>query len=630
MCEAEARKEAEARMRKEAEAREEAEARMREEAEARKEAEARRCEGDLLALRFDATSVVSVLRPRPVVERPADSKSKSTGSNRCTAPKREPWTVSADRVFKGLSSEPAAAVLNTVHARVKTLSVPIPVADDDENTVVHARLSAVFDAVKEGLRDMGIPCSSWFHEQDAKTGDNKRPDWVFTLSKDDAPCDVNVLFFVEAKAVQTTGKSRSYLMKDGVLQCIQRIVARHRVTDHTTSLGIGVATNGIDVVFVRVDFTASNCPCYIANGLFLEHQAGEDGSACPKGLAYLVRLMMTMDPSALGLPAPPQRLVKAYSLGRTLGRGGFGTVMVVQRSHGAGGTGRDSAVTIGAGGAGTGHAGAGAGTAEAGGVKFACKFPRTSAGNAWLEREHKSLATLNDNNVGGVPQVVEWLAAEAGAEHDRSSLVMSPVGVPLLQYLARRKELMTNAEMSNLLLHVFQSLLTVLNSAHGVGIGHGDVRPTNVIVVIDDERPDEPPTVYLIDWGLSYKIGVEVGVDEAFGVPGFMSKNRLKAYTERLANNSAYRWTPTADDDLCSLAFLHIALTSSRTGYTPWEHRSASAASDSDSAGVDKVTSREAYLRSNIFPILEQRRSVNTQTQLRDVYELVCRLEQEQ
>ena len=566
---------------------------------------------------------------------------------------RAPWTVDATgaSVFHGLTNCDSS-VLAAVNDGIADLSAPLPKKYDDENTVVHARLTAVFKLIQQKLLAAGLPCLKSFHENEAKAGsDTERPDWVFTRRCETAPLNINILFYVEAKAVTTSAMSRGDLMKDGVLQCIQRIVTRHQDTDRTTTSCIGVATNGINVAFVRVNFDAADYPCFLARDLFLTHQVGDDVSVCPKGLEYLVRLMCNDDPTVFGLPPFPDGLVARYSVGRTLGQGGFGNVFAVTENVNAADTNVGGSHDGGAGG-GVGGAGgdsdggdsvtapAGAGTAthvprqvdgpgsvvddatgRGGGVQLACKLPRHSNGNRYLTREYECLCRLQVGCVPGVPQVVAWWdGQELGG---RSWLVMSPVGVPLLKYMADQKwRSVRSAARKRFLLHVFHSLHAILQAAHGVGVGHGDVRPANVVVVVPVVTGGDvaAPTVSLIDWGLSYDLGSKVGASCAHGVPEHMSKNMLRARAKRVEGDDGYAWTPCADDDWCALGYTYVGLTNTLSGRTPWPVNDAL-------LDVDAATKcRDMYMRKRVLPVLNQRDvSKYTPEELREVYRVIVR-----
>ena len=273
-------------------------------------------ESTLFGLRLNPSSVQSVFASGHLTVRVIPG-------SRHAAPA---WTVDAAKVFEGLELADAD-VLAAVNAGIEHLPARLPKKRDKENRVVHPRLAAVFDLIRRVLLDAGLPCLNCFHKDDAKD-----PDWVFTLPGETLVFAMNTLFYVEAKEVERAGAGGD-LMKDAVLHCIQRIVTRHWDTDRTTSSCIGVATNGIDVAFVRVNFNAAGFPCYLANRLFLVHQAGDDVRVCPKGLEYLVQLMCNVDRTKFGLPplrlGVPAHLQERYRVGRTLGRGGFGNVFAV-------------------------------------------------------------------------------------------------------------------------------------------------------------------------------------------------------------------------------------------------------------------------------------------------------------
>ena len=162
-------------------------------------------ERDLFTLRDDALCVPSVL-PLPL-----SASRSSRSSSHSSVRARAPWLADATgaSVFHGLTNCDSS-VLAAINDGIKGLSVPLPKKRDDESTVVHARLTAVFELIQQKLLAAGLPCLQWFHESNARAGsDNERPDWVFTLPCETAPFTVNVLFYVEAKAVSTRSPDMS-------------------------------------------------------------------------------------------------------------------------------------------------------------------------------------------------------------------------------------------------------------------------------------------------------------------------------------------------------------------------------------------------------------------------------------
>lgn len=127
---------------------------------------------------------------------------------------------------------------------------------------------------------------------------------------------------------------------------------------------------------------------------------------------------------------------------------------------------------------------------------------------------------------------------------------------------------MTNANWAALTQHVLARLQAALSRAHGAGYVHGDIQPSNVVVVQTAEwaRPD----VYLIDWGVSNATEESSARTRWFGVPAFASDARLRQLDEHRRGRIATIPPVAVADDIAALAYTCSALELARSVHAPW------------------------------------------------------------
>jgi serine/threonine protein kinase len=105
---------------------------------------------------------------------------------------------------------------------------------------------------------------------------------------------------------------------------------------------------------------------------------------------------------------------------------------------------------------------------------------------------------------------------------------------------------------------VLKSVKLTLDEAAARGIHHGDIRPSNIIVVVSDDTVH----VFVIDWGLGCNAdGVSVGSDRCHGVPCYLSDAKLRASSVSTgAMTAASGWTLSKNDDLAALGYTFLSI----------------------------------------------------------------------
>eukprot|EP01031_Cornospumella_fuschlensis_P027389 gene27389-33080_t len=158
--------------------------------------------------------------------------------------------------------------------------------------------------------------------------------------------------------------------------------------------------------------------------------------------------------------------------------------------------------------------------------------------NTWLNREAQVLEQLNSQNIPRVPK----LHRVSDSPNPRF-LLMTPVGVPFTLYREACGDPRAVADQA--LVKLFETL----SSAHRANIMHGDVRPSNVVMLCD-----EP---YLVDWGLgTVGPGGAHSRRDLFGVQEFMAAEKLLWKLK----SSRTSWKLSASHDLQALLFTYVAM----------------------------------------------------------------------
>jgi len=436
----------------------------------------------------------------------------ASGSNsRSKAPKLK-WVYPSapDKVFAGFVNQPAVA---RIVADVLPLVKRTEVGTGSENVAVHNFLKDVFSVIETTARRHGGTTNKPFHEMEATDDSGNRPDFVFTAPHEQVQCTNNVMFYFEAKALETVrtsgkkAKTTDMLLREGMVQVIGRMVRQY---ERTTERGFGCVSNGADIVFVRIEWSVTLdgvFPCYAVHFPELRTQ---DALRC------LVGWMCEPNPVSFGLPPTSRYESEDFKFVKHLGSGGFADVVQLQ------------------------HVGTG--------EEYAAKFVRQSVHQPLLKTEQQCLDALNAAGVAGVP-TVHGFAGEG--------LLLQPVGVPYVAYMSSCQDTRRQA----LAAVMFSSLRATLQAAHAAGVKHGDVRPSNIVL----DCSTEPPTPTLIDWGLGTTASAPA-LEEVFGVPAFMSNRLVQAWMDD-------KGTPLLEeDDRTALLLTYIATWFNGGCLAPWPH----------------------------------------------------------
>jgi len=426
-----------------------------------------------------------------------------------------------------------ASFCDSVWARLQALGLDaggrLPKPGDDEQAVIHPFINEILNEVAGCARERRLACNKAFYEHDTVDGGD-RPDWLFTQPNEQRHCALNTCFFMETKQVQTlrtngkTALSVEMLMRAGLAQLMQRLAERHLATDKATQHGIGVVLNGRTVQLLRINFVDDGTdvvfPAFVTPCEPLVGGAGD--VACPTGLRWLIALMMEHDVTRFGLPEHGNfdfAEDSPYVFSRVLGQGGFSCVSEV--AHG------DLALA----------------------VKSLRHSKPTLASDA-LESEAAVLESLATARVPRVPALVARIKSRVG----QPGLVLSPVGVPLLDHLTAVLSPARAAFARHVLLHVGETL----HAAHAAGFLHGDVRPSNIIMC-----GDKP---YLIDWGFGERTPAKMRKRvHLHGERAFMADDKLRLCDAPPAT----LWQQKAEHDLHALLYTYAAITQPECA-APW------------------------------------------------------------
>ena len=455
----------------------------------------------------------------------------------------------------------------------------VPKKGDDEEDVVQPFINEVFNAIHACAHKARLPCNKLLHEYGTTGGSGgPRPDWVVLQPFEQRRCMLNTCFFVEAKQVETirqragkgvTGKSTAVLVREGVAQLMQRIANRRE--DTGSPHGIGIVVNGPSIAILRIEFKDDNTdvvfPSYVtqllplfevpadvvaggvaAGGAAASSAAARGGGAtCPIGLHWLITLMLEQNVERFGLRRQAGLELSGLRYVRMLGTGGFCFVAEFTKD----------------------------GFAES----FAAKFARHSADKE-LAREKEVLQALRRAEVPRVPSFEQDLTSAAG----KQGLLLTPVGTPLLEHLADKSP--ADAGRWELAVRVVTCLADTLQRAHAVGIVHGDVRPSNVILV--------GTSAFLIDWGLGSINESQMNRcrTHLFGVPAFMADDLVKMFD--LPPKS--KWKQKPDHDMCALVYTFAAIAYFEGAGAPWETVIGPAATDAF------ILARLNWLREHMLP----------------------------
>lgn len=362
-----------------------------------------------------------------------------------------------------------------------------------------------------------------FHESRAVDGtDAKHPDFSFTAAHEQQRGHANTCMVMEVKPKSREGKEQAAVARQAVAGCIRYLAQRQEACNDLLTRGIACAVVGaVNLLVVYINFSDDAMPVCVTDPLDL---------TTLEGLRILVRLLCARDSlTVFGLSPVVFQVSEldapqfAHLPPTLLGSGGFSNVVQL--------------------------------TQAISGMRVACKFARIDAasGGAALDWERYVLEQLNGdgNAVPFVPRVVqhELLLDTTG----KRGLLLTPVGRPLWSEASDDLE-----ERRAIAVLVLSSLCAALTAASSCGYLHGDVRPSNVILVDED---DGSKSACLIDWGLAVQTGASQ--ESMFGELAFFSDNKLQV-------TPGSPWTSTLSDDLDAAVFTFLAILASKHCSAPW------------------------------------------------------------
>lgn len=479
----------------------------------------------------------------------------NTDATRRGAP--EPIIVSEADFFRGFPDLAAAdtqALWVAFGARHSATWKRPSRANLDENRDIHPSIFALLLVVASAfLRVWG----NVFAEDDIDRA-KIQPDFTATDVRDSSASTIGALIIIEVKLpgdlTRAVRQTCTYLRRRVYKTCCERDA---RGESCHSVFALGVATDGYDVVLVRVESGApppgasyagySPCPTFATESLPLFRNCWVNsfrappayGAAPPPaGFAALARLF-TAPLALLGDGAALEKLDAAIRLlgPRAAGVGEYRGTLYFRNRLGCGGS---SDVYELAGNVAGGAAAGAAGPAGFGGCVAKVARIATASVAKSFEAERAALTTLHATAVasGLLPELVGW-----GGRYPDSVfplLVMRPSGVPLALWVssrvrassdtARNVAAAAKAARRGCARDVALRVLGAVAAAHAAGIIHCDVRPSNVVVVND--------VPMLVDWGSSRATGnesVSCGV-AAYSSAGVFQQVRPISFAEHVSS----------------------------------------------------------------------------------------------
>jgi len=140
---------------------------------------------------------------------------------------------------------------------------------------------------------------------------------------------------------------------------------------------------------------------------------------------------------------------------------------------------------------------------------------------------------------------------------------------------------------------VYKTLVT----AHGAGFHHGDVRPSNLIVVRRSDAEGggvDAVDVYLVDWGLGEDPTTSSTVrprKRLHGVRAFMADDKVRLTAE--TRNTM--WLPDKRQDMHALLYTFAAVLSSANAEPPWCHGYVG-----NEAAIHMIAERRAWIAQHM------------------------------
>jgi hypothetical protein len=529
----------------------------------------------------------------------APSVARVDGSRRKTENVfQDAWVVDTATVFEGFTfSDTIDDLCTAAWQRIKPLWSKRPPKKADENTIFHPFVKQIFQEISEAAQASKVKHLKVFHEYDnALENGLQRIDFCFTLPNEARSTHSTCMLPLEVKREDEKATDSEELLRQGLLQAIQRLFQRHDKMGKETTHGIAMATNGTHVIFVRLglledmpdsdEATWLPHPCFITPtmSLFFDTSStrGLDlpealPAECPPGLKLWIGLLCHAEQehsSLFGLPpySGMPMCTDKYEYVNVLGLGSFATVSLVRAKE----TGQD----------------------------YACKFARDDSNDAKIQHEYEMLQHLVEEGiVDGVPKVLDFYRGVWNyprRENERYALVLADVGVPsdvytpyseleadedrsAVDFLSHFMKHLTDTDQCRRpqLLQmrmeygerVFTATRAVLQKLHKSGVVHVDVRPPNILIK-EHKSADAVAgagakalvpglQIILSDFGEAEKLA-----DSPRRAPMY-SDNGFRPY-EYVDKSRKEGWRPSSHHDDEALLYSYIAITFGRMGQPPW------------------------------------------------------------
>jgi hypothetical protein len=398
--------------------------------------------------------------------------------------------------------------MDAAYARAKVRLSPffLPTASQGERALIHP---AFFIMVEEIMQSNHL-LKVWREKTvvtERKTG-NPIPDGLITHKSDGTPTFVGAKVCIELKKPEHLEEARIqcrfYCQK--VIRVVGVDLVESDDRDGLPSFStLGIASDGLDIVFLRVLLNGPGrgqsysgfrpCLCWETSPIALLRNAdgvfGAPDSA-PEGFKLLYRLLcrdyVFSAAAALGLPEIASLKLNTgefLHIGERLGAGAFCDVYAIPDTNNV------------------------------------VKTPRVAFRGVLeqIEAEVNALKALR--GVEGLPSFVRKALRSPRTQQtdvqreqlvEWPILVLSPRGLGVQRVFVQEMGILGDDKKTlqlrrQALAHdVFYFGLRVLREAHQRGLVHGDVRPSNFVVVTGDTKK----SLLLIDWGMSRAFGADI------------------------------------------------------------------------------------------------------------------------
>jgi serine/threonine protein kinase len=136
----------------------------------------------------------------------------------------------------------------------------------------------------------------------------------------------------------------------------------------------------------------------------------------------------------------------------------------------------------------------------------------------------------------GVVKVLDDDVIQGGLDDGGAFLVMELLEGQSIEDRLERGPPISEGE----LLAILRAVLDVLDVAHKEGIIHRDLKPENIFLARDPEKPDAPPKIKILDFGLARidDLGGKTVVGLAIGTPSYMPPEQATGRVLEIDNRS--------------------------------------------------------------------------------------------